>query len=105
MTATQRFDLTAPSTMLLREVWLSGTRVLQSFAFDNTRGHIFAVQLVDGSLQLPGETQTYSGNDRTANEDLCLIRLDTSGRILGTMYLRGFGHGVQISVESTNSGS
>ncbi|WP_406169042.1 Tat pathway signal sequence domain protein [Streptomyces sp. NBC_00996] len=105
VTATQRFDLTAPSTALLREVWLSGTRVLQSFAFDNTRGHIFAVQLVDGGLQLPGETQTYSGNDRTANGDLCLTRLDTAGRILGTMYLRGFGHGVQIGVESTNSGS
>jgi hypothetical protein len=103
--ATQRFDLTAPSTALLREVWLTGTRVLQSFAFDNTRGHLFTVQLVDGGLELPGETQTHSGSDRTANGDLCLTRLDTSGNILGSMYLRGFGHGVQIGVESTNSGS
>ncbi|WP_432137431.1 MULTISPECIES: phage baseplate protein [unclassified Streptomyces] len=105
MTASKRFDLTAPSSMLLREVPLAGTRVLQSFAFDNAAGHVFTVQLVDGGLRLPGETRTYSGSDRTANGDLCLTRLDLSGRILGTMYLRGFGHGVQIGVESTASGS
>ncbi|WP_225837047.1 Tat pathway signal sequence domain protein [Streptomyces sp. NK08204] len=105
VTAGKRFDLTAGSKELLREFQLSGTRVLQSFAFDNTRGHLFTVQLVDGGLQLPGETQTYSGADREANGDLCLTRLDTSGRILGTMYLRGFGHGVQIGVETTSSGS
>ncbi|MGW7530402.1 phage baseplate protein [Streptomyces sp. NPDC054783] len=105
VTASKRFDLTASSTALLREVDLAGTRVLQSFAFDNTRGHLFTVQLVDGGLQLPGETQTYSGADREANGDLVLTRLDTSGHILGTMYLRGFGHGVQIGVETTSSGS
>ncbi|MEU2717147.1 Tat pathway signal sequence domain protein [Streptomyces sp. NPDC007205] len=105
VTASKRFDLTDPSDMLLREVQLTGTRVLQSFAFDNTRGHVFTVQLVDGGLQLPGETQTYSGADREANGDLALTRLDLSGNILGTMYLRGFGHGVQIGVESATSGS
>ncbi|MEU3981249.1 Tat pathway signal sequence domain protein [Streptomyces sp. NPDC026672] len=103
--ASKRFDLTAPSTALLREVQLSGTRVLQSFAFDNTRGHLFTVQLVDGGLRLPGESQVSSGADREANGDLCVTRLDNSGQILGTMYLRGFGHGVQIGVESTASGS
>lgn len=103
--AGQRFDLTAPSTELLREVWLSGTRVLQSFAFDNPRGQLFTVQLVDGGIELPGETQTYTGAGRTADGDLCVTRLDTGGNILGTMYLRGFGHGVQIGVESTPTGS
>ncbi|MEU1408451.1 Tat pathway signal sequence domain protein [Streptomyces sp. NPDC005728] len=105
VTASKRFDLTAASTALLREVQLGSTRVLQSFAFDNTSGHLFTVQLVDSGLQLPGETQTYSGPDREANGDLCVTRLDTSGNVLGTMYLRGFGHGVQIGVESTGSGS
>ncbi|MGW2489327.1 phage baseplate protein [Streptomyces sp. NPDC001606] len=105
VTASKRFDLTDPSDMLLREVQLTGTRVLQSFAFDNTRGHLFIVQLVDGGIPLPGETQTYSGADREANGDLVLTRLDLSGNILGSMYLRGFGHGVQIGVESTASGS
>jgi hypothetical protein len=105
VTAGKRFALPKPSTELLREIQLGGTRVLQSFAFDNTRGHLFTLQLVDGGLQLPGETQAYSGADREANGDLCLTRLDTSGRILGTMYLRGFGHGVQIGVESTTSGA
>ncbi|MFC7830884.1 Tat pathway signal sequence domain protein [Streptomyces sp. NPDC057375] len=103
--ASNRFDLTAPSSMLLREVWLTGTRVLQSFAFDNVLGHLFTVQLVDGGLELPGEEQKYSGSDRTARGDLCLTRMDISGNILGAMYLRGFGHGVQIGVESTNAGS
>ncbi|MGW1026231.1 phage baseplate protein [Streptomyces sp. NPDC002577] len=105
VTATKRFDLSDPSDVLLREIGLTGTRVLQSFAFDNTRGHLFTVQLVDGGLRLPGESQTYTGAEREANGDLCLTRLDTSGRILGTMYLRGFGHGVQIGVESTTAGS
>ncbi|MGW7606964.1 phage baseplate protein [Streptomyces sp. NPDC054766] len=103
VTASKRFDLTAASTALLREVQLGSTRVLQSFAFDNTNGHLFTVQLVDEGLQLPGESQTYSGPDREANGDLCLTRLDASGNILGTMYLRGFGHGVQIGVEVTGS--
>lgn len=105
VTATKRFDLDDGSDVLVREVGLAGTRVLQSFAFDNARGHLFTVQLMDGGLRLPGESRTYSGAERDANGDLCLTRLDTSGRILGTMYLRGFGHGVQIGVESTNSGS
>ncbi|WP_037765071.1 hypothetical protein [Streptomyces sp. 142MFCol3.1] len=105
VTATKRFDLTAASDQLLREIGLSGTRVLQSFAFDNAKGHLFTVQLVDGGLKLPGESQTYTGAEREANGDLCLTRLDTSGRILGTMYLLGFGHGVQIGVESTSTAS
>ncbi|MGW2423991.1 hypothetical protein ACWC0C_32875 [Streptomyces sp. NPDC001709] len=64
-------------------------RAAQEFAFDNTRGHSFTAQLVDGGLQLPGETQTYSGADGEANGDPALTRLDTSGHILGTIYLRG----------------
>ncbi|QYX78022.1 Tat pathway signal sequence domain protein [Streptomyces akebiae] len=105
VTTTKRFDLNDGSDVLLREVGLTGTRILQSFAFDNTRGHLFTVQLIDGGLRLPGETRTYTGAERDANGDLCLTRLDLAGRILGVMYLRGFGHGVQIGVESTNSGS
>ncbi|MGX1312127.1 hypothetical protein RKD24_002246 [Streptomyces calvus] len=101
----RRFDLTAPSEMLLREVRLNETRVLQSFGFDNARRHVFFVQLVDGDRRLPGETRTYSGDERSANGDLCVTRMDLSGNILGTMYLRGFGHGVQIGVESTDAGS
>nr|WSW66329.1 Tat pathway signal sequence domain protein [Streptomyces sp. NBC_00995] len=104
--ASKQFDLTGPSEPLLREVKLHETRVLQSFAFDNTRKHTFFVQLVDGGRTLTGETRAYTGTERQANGDLCLTRLDTdSGLYLGSMYLRGFGHGVQIGVETTASGS
>ncbi|MFV0136105.1 Tat pathway signal sequence domain protein [Streptomyces sp. HMX87] len=103
--ATKRFDLSAPSERLLREIRLNETRVLQSLAFDNARGHVFFVQLVDGGRRLPGESRTYTGAERSANGDLCVTRTDLSGNILGAMYLRGFGHGVQIGVESTGSGS
>ncbi|MFD1831287.1 Tat pathway signal sequence domain protein [Streptomyces desertarenae] len=102
---TKRFDLSAPSERLLREVSLTETRVLQSLAFDNSRGHIFFVQLVDGGRQLPGESRAYTGAERGANGDLCVTRTDLGGNIMGAMYLRGFGHGVQIGVESTESGS
>ncbi|MEG3629717.1 phage baseplate protein [Streptomyces poriticola] len=103
--ASPRFALTAPSERLLREIRLNETRVLQSLAFDNSRKHIFFVQLVDGGRQLPGESRAYSGTERGANGDLCVTRTDLAGNIMGAMYLKGFGHGVQIGVESTASGS
>ncbi|WP_238846610.1 hypothetical protein [Nocardia arthritidis] len=85
-----RFELTAPSAMLIRQRALHDRTVLQSFAFDNDNGHIYAVQLKNGSG---------SG----AAGDMCLTKLSMSGEILGHMYLMGFGHGVQIGVEPAGS--
>jgi hypothetical protein len=94
-----RFDLTAPSSLLIREKALQNATVLQAFAFDNTNRRIYAVQLMQGGITLAGEPGPVSGADRARNGDLCLTQLDLAGNRLGAMYLKGFGHGVQIGAE------
>jgi hypothetical protein len=82
--STPRFDLTAPSSLLLKNKPLTGTRVQQSYAFDNVHQRIYVVQL------LPGADST---------GDLYLSQLDWTGKLLGHMTLKGFGHGVSIGLE------
>ncbi|MFG3441490.1 teichoic acid biosynthesis protein C [Nonomuraea sp. NPDC047897] len=84
--AAGRFDLTAPATSLIWKKALRDETVLQSFAFDNAHGHIYAVQVKNGS-------------GSAAAGHLCLTKLSLGGAVLGHMYLMGFGHGVQIGVE------
>lgn len=94
------FVLSDPAKELIREKALHNGTVLQSFAFDNVNQHIYAVQLMAGGQQLPGEPAPVSGAARALNGDLALTKLDLSGNELGYMYLKGFGHGVQIGVET-----
>jgi hypothetical protein len=94
------FDLSEPATELIREKALHNGTVLQSFAFDNVNQHIYTVQLMAGGQQLPGEAGPISGARRDLNGDLTLTQLDMSGNKLGYMFLKGFGHGVQIGVET-----
>ena len=96
------FDLSAPATELIREKPLHNGTVQQSFAFDNVNGHIYLVQLMSGGQQLPGEPGPVSGAERARNGDLALTKLDLAGNELGHMFLKGFGHGVQIGVEVTD---
>ncbi|MFD0679285.1 MULTISPECIES: phage baseplate protein [unclassified Paenibacillus] len=94
------FALSEPAAELINEKALQNGTVLQSFAFDNVNQHIYVVQLMAGGQQLPGEAGTVSGASRDLNGDLALTQLDMSGNKLGYMYLKGFGHGVQIGVET-----
>lgn len=93
------FDLSVPSTKYLREVALQNNTVMQSFAFDDTNGSIYTIQLIQGGLKLSGESAPVSGADRAAHGDMVVTRLSLTGSNLGHMYLRGFGHGVSIGVE------
>ncbi|MBB6731554.1 Tat pathway signal sequence domain protein [Cohnella zeiphila] len=97
--AAQAFDLTAPAKELISGTDLQNNTVLQSFAFDNVNHYLYTVQLMAGGQQLPGESAPVSGADRALNGDLCLTKLDESGHVISYMYLKGFGHGVQIGVE------
>ncbi|MEU8827309.1 teichoic acid biosynthesis protein C [Streptomyces sp. NPDC048636] len=94
-----RFDLTAPSTRLLREKTPHNATVLQSFAFDDTHHHLYVLQLMEGGIQLDGEPGPVSGADRAAHGDMCLTRMSLAGAELGSMYLKGFGHGAAIGCE------
>ncbi|MDX6314037.1 MAG: hypothetical protein QOF84_937 [Streptomyces sp.] len=101
----RRFDLTAPSTELFREIGLRESRVLQSFSFDNANGRLYVVGLVQPGRRLAGETRSYSGPEREANGDLFVSCLDLTGAVVGRMYLRGFGHGVSIAAEPSGDGA
>ncbi|GIH15791.1 phage baseplate protein [Rugosimonospora africana] len=99
------FDLTRPATALFRAKPLHNNTVLQSFAFDDHNRRLYAVQLMAGGQQLPDEPAPVSGATRAANGDLCLTQLDPAGNETGHMFLKGFGHGVQIGVEPHRSGA
>jgi hypothetical protein len=86
--------------------WIQGARlrhstVLQSFAFDERHGHMYALQLMEGGIRLPGESRAYTHAERVARGDLCLNRLTMGGTVTGYMYLLGFGHGGALGVEDT----
>lgn len=85
---TPKFDLSAPSSAGIKDKPLTGTRVPQSFAFDNVHQRIYVPQL------LP---------DADSTGDLYLNQLDWSGKVLGHMTLKGFGHGVSIGLELDGS--
>lgn len=92
--------LAAPGKAWLVDRPLHQTTVLQSFAFDERHGHIFALQLMQGGLRLPGEDRTYSHVERARRGDLCLNRLAMNGTLTGYMFLKGFGHGGALGVDA-----
>lgn len=65
------------------------TWMLQSFGFDNTHQRGYFAQVKPGS----------------DSGDLWITKTDVAGGELGAMKLRGFGHGVQIGVEPSGSGT
>ena len=98
-----RFDLDAASTVLVREKAIQNNTVVQSLGFDNVNNRIYTVQVVQGGLKLPGETATVPGATRLTNGDLAVTQLDLAGNKLGYMFLKGFGHGVAMGVETVGS--
>lgn len=99
---TKMFVLSDEGKALIQEKPLHNGTVMQSFAFDDENNHIYIVQLMAGGQQLPDEDEPVSGATRAKNGDLTLTKLDQEGNKLGYMFLKGFGHGVQIGVEVDN---
>lgn len=73
----------------------------QSFAFDAAGDRVYALQVMADGLRLPDEEGPVSGRDRKMAGDMCVSVLSLSGSAAGHMYLRGFGHGVSMGVESS----
>ncbi|KAB2346859.1 hypothetical protein [Actinomadura rudentiformis] len=89
----RRFDLSGSvHSLLWNKAILPGT-VIQSFGFDDLRGHLYFVQVLDEAGAAPAGR-------------LHVTRTDMSGNVLGDMILRdragkGWGHGMSLAVEST----
>lgn len=86
---TDRIDLDVPATRWLKEKALKEGTVLQSFAFDEVHQHLYVLQVRRGGIG--------AGN-------LCLNKLDHDGKLLGSMNLQGFGHGVSMGVQNAADG-
>jgi len=86
----KRFDLSKPSYDVFRGTKLHESHhALQGMAFDVANRRLFIAQIRDGS----------------SGDDLCINRLDASGKVVGAMHLDGAGHGVSIGVEPVGSDS
>ncbi|MBC6465835.1 hypothetical protein HKK74_10045 [Actinomadura alba] len=84
--ASAQFVLDGPGGNPVWKRSLHANWVMQSFAYDNTNGHIYFAQTSPGST----------------NGDLWITKTDLAGTELGAMALHGFGHGVSIAVEPYN---
>lgn len=100
----ERFGLDGPHVPWITDRTLHHTTVMQSFAFDETHQNLYALQVVQGGVRLPGETRTRTHAERLRNGDLCLNRLTVDGRLLDHMYLKGFGHGSAMGLEEREDG-
>ncbi|MER5185491.1 teichoic acid biosynthesis protein C [Streptomyces sp. NPDC002896] len=85
----------------IRDARLHHSTVLQSFTFDERHGHMYALQVMEGGIRLPGEPRAYTHAERAAGGDLCLNRLTMDGTLIDHMYLLGFGHGGALGIEDT----
>ncbi|GGT00207.1 hypothetical protein ACFFV7_31650 [Nonomuraea spiralis] len=97
-------SLDTAGRVLLRGGRLLHSTVLQSFAFDERNGHLYALQLMQGGVRLDAERGARTHAQRARRGDLCLNRLTLDGVLTGTMYLLGFGHGGALGVQRTTGG-
>jgi len=92
--ATGRFSLSAePATFFKAKRLYEERHVLQSFAFDDSGGHLYV-------LQVEGANAAGTFAEHSVRGDLVLTKLSLDGEIIaGHMVLRGFGHGVSMAIE------
>ncbi|MEU5216568.1 hypothetical protein AB0G79_10265 [Streptomyces sp. NPDC020807] len=95
-----QIDIAGPVGKLLHRRPLQNATVMQSFGIDPVTGDIYVLQIMEGGLRLSGEPEELPWATRSTNGDLCLTRLSPTGAITGHMYLRGFGHGVNLGVDN-----
>ncbi|MFD9796003.1 hypothetical protein ACFWXK_34190 [Streptomyces sp. NPDC059070] len=86
ITDTNGIDLSGVSGRLIQTVPLTKNPAPQAFASDPVNGHVFVLQMESAAM-------TPAGN-------MYLNRIDRqSGRLTGSMYLKGFGHGISMGAE------
>lgn len=86
----KRFDLSKPSYDVFRGRLLHESHhAMQGMAFDAVNRRWFIVQARNGG----------------SGDDLCITRLDESGKVTGSMHIDNAGHGVSMGVEPVGSDS
>ncbi|WP_137994068.1 hypothetical protein [Streptomyces vilmorinianum] len=94
------FDLSDPSDALFmhKQAWCP--TVMQCAGYDHLNKHWYVAQV----MYNPGDGVSYA--TRKLEGDIAITKLSEDGSTkLGRMYLRGFGHGAQIGIETTAKGS
>ena len=88
--ASQRFDLSQPSSERFRGISLHETHhAMQGMAYDNVNRRLYIAQIRNGS----------------DGDDLCINQLSIEGEPTGHMHVDNAGHGVSIGVEPVGSAS
>ncbi|WP_425824659.1 hypothetical protein [Streptomyces fractus] len=103
--ATSRIDVAAEPDTLLFNALLHDVTGMQSFAFDDVNGHIYAMQITENNVQLYDEAAPVSYADRKAHGDMTISRLDTDGNLQDRMYARGIGYSMQFAVDARPDGT
>ncbi|MEU0302575.1 signaling protein [Streptomyces sp. NPDC006175] len=96
------FDIDA-ATELLPPTPLHHTTGPQSIAFDE-QGRLFSLQVMQGGIRLADERRTMSGKARRLAGDMCVTAYRHGDAAPQHMYLRGFGHGISMGVEPSDTG-
>ncbi|WP_054957943.1 phage baseplate protein [Paenibacillus dakarensis] len=95
----QPFDLTDSEDELFTKKALTDRTVHQSFAIDSQNEHVYTLQIMASGQRVGEETRTYTSAERTIKGDLTVTKMSLKGKILGKMYLIGFGQGTSLGVE------
>ncbi|MCY0942609.1 phage baseplate protein [Streptomyces antarcticus] len=100
-----RVSFSGTSRDLFAQVLLQSPTVAQEFAFDYVNQCIYVPQIIGGGQTLPGESAPKTYAERDAAGDIAVNKLSYTGALLGTMFVRGAGHGSTCGVEYGRDGT
>lgn len=93
------FAATAGASRVMPDVTLSQTRVHQQISHDEVDNLIYATQVIGDTVQLADEVAVPPVGTREARGDFVINRVNSSGSVTGTMWVRQFGRGTSVNVE------
>ncbi|MFE4863270.1 hypothetical protein, partial [Streptomyces sp. NPDC056670] len=103
---TARVNLTGTHNTMFKAVLTSQATVVQAFAVDPVGGHMYASQIMQAGIQLPGESAPVPWETREAAGDIAITQMSlATNQVLGVMYITGAGHGAGLGVERAADGT
>ncbi|MFG3176579.1 hypothetical protein ACGFZC_16145 [[Kitasatospora] papulosa] len=101
---TARFNLDGPFTQMFSKRKTGSYGAHQEVAIDEVNQLIYVGQVIQGGMQFPDETAPVDYDTRSTRGDICISQMNMAGDLLGSMYIRGAGHGVSIAIEQGADG-